>query len=407
MRIASSTKATTSFDGSTVLEVAGRPLVQLNSIAAAIWTGLTNGLSIEEMTGPIARQFNLPDERVAQLLYLFVKMLEDHNLVRDSPPVVDYHAQLVWVKGIAALCDWRIPDEFPSGHGYCSIPEPTALKGLRLASNLITDPEIYSHIKAGDLVWVRLSWIKSFVEQVLPLIKYPFVLVTGDSDLSAPVSMMAEAMAVLENSNVLHWYAQNCDGPNFMNRMSPIPIGLDFHTISDKPFWGENIASPVQQESALRSIVRQYRPMRERICKVYVDCAWQPSYLYRHERRQDIIKQILTNDLFVLQRKPLSRSQLWSAWGEYSFVLSPHGVGLDCHRTWESLACGHIVLVPSSPLDELYEGLPVVPIKDWSKITICDLKSLLHRYSGCLIDDRRLTNRYWIAKMQQAGDKVR
>ncbi len=401
MRIASSAKAMTAADGTTVLDVAGRPLVQLNSIAAAMWTKLTEGLSIEEMTGPIALQFNLPEERVARVLCGFVEMLKDHDLVKDSPRIMDYHAEMVWIKGIAARCDWRIPDEFPSGQGYGSIAEPRGLRGLKLASNLIPDPEAYRGIKAGDLVWVRLSWLRSFIEQVLPLVRAKFILVTGDSDLSTPLSIMAEAMTVLETPTVLHWYAQNCDGPGFMGRMSPIPIGLDFHTMSERPFWGEEISSPIQQEFTLRSIRQELRPNRARVRKVYADFAWQPSYLYRLERRQEILKQILINDSVILQSRSLTRSQLWRTWGEYAFVLSPHGVGLDCHRTWEALACGHIVLVPSSPLDRLYEGLPVVPIRDWTQITPRNLEFWMDRYSECDISDANLTSKYWVDKMRE------
>ena len=30
--------------------------------------------------------------------------------------------ELVWNKGIARLCDRRIPDEFPDGHTYTPVP---------------------------------------------------------------------------------------------------------------------------------------------------------------------------------------------------------------------------------------------------------------------------------------------
>jgi len=81
---------------------------------------------------------------------------------------------------------------------------------------------------------------------------------------------------------------------------------------------------------------------------------------------------------------------MWRARGEYAFVLSPHGVGLDCHRTWEALALGHIVLVPSSPLDSLYAGLPVIPIRDWNEIAPQQLNAWSSHNSGCEIGDERL-----------------
>jgi hypothetical protein len=79
--------------------------------------------------------------------------------------------------------------------------------------------------------------------------------------------------------------------------------------------------------------------------------------------------------------------------------VSPHGNGLDCHRTWESLALGNIVIVKRSPLDPLYEGLPVVIVDDWREITAERLDEWHRRYGETFADpesQRRLTNRYWI-----------
>ena len=201
-------------------------------------------------------------------------------------------------------------------------------------------------------------------------------------------------------SSVLHWFTQNCDGPGFMGRMSPIPIGIDFHTLNEQSLWGETIASPREQEEMLLSIRQEFRPTRERIRKVYVDFAWQPASAYAPWKRNGIRTKLLTNEYFVFQRQFLPRRQLWRKWGEYAFVLSPHGAGLDCHRTWEALACGSIVLVPASPLDSLYEGLPVISIKDWKEITSENLDAWLDRYSGCEIGEEKLTSPYWVTKMR-------
>ncbi len=388
-------------DGKAMLEVAGRPLFQLNSVAADIWTKLSQGLSTQQIISQITIKYSISEERVAGDVNNFIGVLKQNDLVKDCVRTPDFHAELVWNKGIAARCDWRIPEEFPVGLGYASALEPVGHSvPPHLLGNLISNPEVYREIKDGDLVWVKFSWLKSFVEQVLPLVNAKFVLVTADSAIGAPLPIMAEALELLEYPNVLYWYAQNCDGPGFLDRMSPLPLGIDFHTVSEQPKWGEELSSPQQQEQMLLSIRRELRPARERMRKVYVDFAWQPPDLYRPEKRQRVLAKILTNECIVFQSKPLPRKQLWRKWGEYAFVLSPHGRGLDCHRTWEALACGHIVLVPSSPLDSLYEGLPVIPIKDWNEITPQNMNVWLDRYSGCEIGEEKLMSRYWVSKMR-------
>ncbi len=54
---------------------------------------------------------------------------------------------------------------------------------------------------------------------------------------------------------------------------------------------------------------------------------------------------------------------------EHKFCISPPGVGLDAHRTWEALMVGTIPIVLSSPLNPLYEGLPVIMVKSFSSIS--------------------------------------
>ena len=53
----------------------------------------------------------------------------------------------------------------------------------------------------------------------------------------------------------------------------------------------------------------------------------------------------------------------------YKFVLSPPGNGPDAHRTWEALMMGCVPVVLKGPLDELYEGLPVLMLDSWDELT--------------------------------------
>src|SRR5919108_939940 len=401
MQISTLVRAVTTEDGKAVLEVDGEPFFEMNSVAAVIWAELVEGASPQQIIGRLKKRFGVPEERVAKDVNNLVGILKENHLIKDNIRTSDFHANLIWNKGIAARCEWRIPDEFPTGLGFSTVLDPVGhIAPPHLLDNLISNPGIFTEVKDGDLVWVRLSWIKSFLHQALPLIKAKFILVTADSDVAVPTPIMAEALQILEYHNVLHWFAQNCEGPGFLRRMSPIPIGIDFHTLSERPLWGEDMASPQEQERMLQSIRGEFRPAQDRTRKVYIDFAWQAAHLYRPAKRQQIIAKLLTNECVVFQTKALPRRQLWRKWGEYAFVISPHGIGLDCHRTWEALACGSIVLVPSSPLDSLYEGLPVIPVKDWNHITPRNLDNWLEHYSGCKVGEEKLTSVYWVNKMK-------
>jgi hypothetical protein len=53
----------------------------------------------------------------------------------------------------------------------------------------------------------------------------------------------------------------------------------------------------------------------------------------------------------------------------HRFVASPPGHGLDTHGTWEALLVGCIPIVPHSPLDPMFEQLPVWLIHSWEEVT--------------------------------------
>ena len=322
--------------------------------------------------------------------------------------------ELVWNKGIAQSCDRRFPDEFPEYRDYCPVPLlASALATRKTPDNLFSDPFPLAQIRDGELVWVRLSWLKSFVRQVLPLVNAKFVLVTGDSDNSVPSELGDEANTILKSDKIIHWFAQNYDGSSTSGRVSPIPIGMDFHTLSHRPAWGEAQSCPIEQEDLLKSIRDTLPPLVNRLPKVYLDFSWQRSLGIRHYRRYHSLKgtqlwvtrrrtvrRLRTNDLVFCQDSMLPRNEMWSRRGRYVFVLSRYGMGLDCHRTWKALALGHIVLVPSSALDPLFQGLPFVALQSWKDITPEHISRWLSQYSFADGNDKRLTTGYWIQKIR-------
>jgi hypothetical protein len=325
--------------------------------------------------------------------------------------VLEKSVDLVWNKGIARLCDRRIPDEFPDGLTY--VPVPTfagADISSRLPADLIADPVRYKDIREGELVWVRLSWLPSFVQQVLPLVRANFVLVTGDSDSSVPSELGAEARILLACDYVIRWYAQNYDGSACNRKISPLPIGIDFHTLAERPFWGEGVTAPSRQEEILTAIGGGLLPVGDRAPRVYLDFGSQdgdpPSRLAGarlFEGRAVIARKLSDKGVAFCQGAPLPRTVMWRSRSRFAAVLSPHGHGLDCHRTWESLALGHLVLVPSSSLDPLFTGLAVIPVENWDDVTSENLRRWVSAQKPETRVPDKLTSRFWIEQMRSAA----
>jgi hypothetical protein len=314
--------------------------------------------------------------------------------------------RLVWNKGIAARCDRRFPDEFPDGRNY--VPESTrAGDNITDARGIVIDhPEQHATIGGGELLWVRASWLPAFIEQVLPHIHGDFVLVTGDSDCSLPSGAPSVAATLFANPHLVHWYAQNYDGAGPPDRMSPLPIGLDLHPLSERPIWGEDVTSPSSQEAQLLAIAEALPPVIERDPRCYLGpWSWHttapPTGARLMEPRSQIAEGLGLLP-HVVWDGPHRRSELWQCSGQYAFTVSPHGTGLDTHRAWEALVLGQIVLVPTSSLDPLFEELRVVPVDSWSSITEGNLRRWLAEKADIPHPSPALMSQYWIDRMRRA-----
>ena len=310
----------------------------------------------------------------------------------------------IWNKGIASLCDHRLPDDFPKGvyrfHGD-SFSRSTTSYYQTLAGR----------VSDGDLVWVKVDWLPFFVSTILPDIDARFVLATGDSDHSMPSTMPVESERICSSSMVIHWYTQNFDG-TVTDKISPIPIGIDFHTIQREEYWGIRKLPIAKQNEVLNMIQQKLKPVDKRIQQLYIDSQFDGrcdpfiAGATNDLTRSAIYKMIKSCDDVFLQKHFLPQFEMWKQRGLFAFVLSHHGNGLDCHRTWEALVLGHIVVIQKSSLDPLYEELPVIFVDDWRDVDTASLGDLL-----CIDQEKayrleKLTNQYWVDRMRLMSQRA-
>jgi hypothetical protein len=298
----------------------------------------------------------------------------------------------VWSRGLALRCEHH--------GGRAFVREQ---RGGTRHPSLRFEPHAYDNVRDGDLVWVRLTALPQFVEEALPRLRARFALLTGDEDLSVP-SQLPGARAILDNEHVVCWFSQNLDCGAVSGKLFHLPIGIDFHTISHRRKWSHPPATPREQEEELQTLRRTMPSNAERLPRVLAD-----FHFNKHEGTvssetratvEAILRQSRSVD-FLPQRLP--RLQLWREKTRYAFVVSPRGGGLDCHRTWESLALDNIVIVKRSPLDALYQGLPVVIVDHWEEITENNLQHWHAQYAGAFAGreaQARLSNQYWIDRVR-------
>ena len=269
--------------------------------------------------------------------------------------------------------------------------------------------------QCGGTVWLRTGsrWhsgpdhsdIDTFIAHVLPVMTKPFTLVTTDGDSPIPGSIKAAAR-LLKHPLLTAWHTQNYDGSLTDPKLRPVPIGFDLH--SKRPGFcdrgGCGLAgwkSMVERRAAALSS-RGGRPNQ-----IVVD-AMAFRYPARKEMHEGIscglpvlfeTTEETGNASFAhLHLRHMGLGDLWQEYASSTFGVSPRGNGLDCHRTWEMLFFGLIPIVQTSSLDQLYDGLPVVIINQWSDICKENLPELAARYAALFpVPAEVFTMEHWLS----------
>jgi hypothetical protein len=163
--------------------------------------------------------------------------------------------------------------------------------------------------------------------------------------------------------------------------------------------------SPDEQENTLENIKNNSKLFYERIIKCYSNFHFFMETKYGYDRK-DAINEI-DKELIFYETNKISRKETWLNQCNYSFVISPHGNGLDCHRTWEALCLGSIPIVKKSNISDLFDDLPVLIIDNWFDIKEDLLIKTIHDFKNKQFNYDKLLLKYWIDKMKDMNKNIR
>lgn len=263
----------------------------------------------------------------------------------------------LWSKGISQYCDFAGPETY-------------WLQGTECQQSAQFFRQHYAN--ASGVIWVRLGTksrdaefcdLDLFVGEALPTIRQPFALITTDGDASVPGDLATTTVNALTQCPwLVSWYTQNHDGTG-CSKISPIPIGLDLHTPRDG-------MDPDRLVELIESIRASRLPLNQVPLKVFCDLGISLA----SDERINAVAALSRCEHVECLISRISQAEIWRRYAQYPFVVSAQGNGLDCHRTWELLYLGCIVITRSSPLDPLFDDLPVVLVHDWDEV--CDPRNL-------------------------------
>ena len=253
----------------------------------------------------------------------------------------------------------------------------------------------------GSTFYICSSAVKDFIEKYFPL-PFKIVLVTGDCDETCWEDLFSsykDFISFIENEKIIHWFSQNCTVKH--PKISQIPIGLDYHTMSNNyPKWGSKL-NPIEQENVLENIINSSKPFWEREIKCYSNFHFLMTY-----DRVDAFNSI-PKHLVYYEPIHVLREQSWNKQIKYAFVISPHGNGFDCHRTWEALILGCIPIVKkfNIPLERVYDDLPVLIINNLSLLSNEYLEAQYEKIKTKVYRFEKLYAPYWKERVRSIVSK--
>ena len=254
------------------------------------------------------------------------------------------------------------------------------------------------HHNLTPSVYVPSNLINYFAYQIFENLNKPFILVTGDSDLPINSESLGANLDILLNSQlILIWFAQNRDYDH--PKLHSLPIGINIHNQWTNPLqWGGGFILPVFQELQLKTIAESAKPFNEREVKIF--CNWHFS-LDRADRKD--CSELIDHSICYFQKHPMPMASTWELQSKYQFVLSPHGAGLDCHRTWEALLLGCIPIIKKALINDLFKDLPIIEVDEWGQVNQSFLDTAKQQFDRKLINREKLFMSYWRKKFKLAN----
>jgi hypothetical protein len=208
----------------------------------------------------------------------------------------------------------------------------------------------------GDIVFVRSDLLHTYFRTVHPSIKHRYILISHNSDQN--INSNYEKYI---DDKIIHWFAQNLLIDHV--KMTPIPIGLQLRLYDRK--------------NTVIDSIKNWTFNRHKKHNIFYSFS-----LETNTKRDLALESLKLNPLSSGSEKRLSKEVYYSHIASSTFVASPEGNGIDCHRTWESLYLNAIPILEKNVSTQYWNdiGLPVLLIDSWTDIEKIDKDVLSEFY---------------------------
>ncbi len=272
----------------------------------------------------------------------------------------------------------------------------------QLANHFFDQPQKYQlvlwgtaidpkQVKDGDIIFIKNDpyYLEKFFTNAHPYITSRYVLVSFNSDSSVP----GPFARYLNDDKLIAWCSMNIDATQHP-KLIRLPIGLCGILNVRAPYNWEEIWGKILID------IQNGQIKKDKL--VYCNMNVKTNII----QRQEALKSLKDKSFCVI--KPFNRpyDKYLREMGRFKFVVSPHGAGFDCYRTWEALTIGCIPIVKKSCIDSLYDGLPVLIVDSWDQVTEEFLEQQYKQISQKTYKLERLRLDYWIDFMKKRIEQL-
>jgi hypothetical protein len=251
--------------------------------------------------------------------------------------------------------------------------------------------EIEKIVDRVPIIFIHTNYIYSYIPLFESVSNKFIVISTNNFDVYFPFNNIQDKILnILSKNNLIKWFAIN----SIINhpKIQAIPIGPKYQWTSTD-FFGENKIMMNNIYAKYCSTPEQlFQNDKENLLYFNYDKKTTTSpYYTQHQNIRIHVYNILSNRFTFLPNQPFEN--YIQTLSTYKFSICPPGNGIDTHRAWESLMMGTIPIMMHTPIDNLFDDLPVVFIDDWNIITeeflnnkYKELRNKKYNFNKCYCD---------------------
>lgn len=240
-------------------------------------------------------------------------------------------------------------------------------------------------VQPGNTIFITDPGIAKFLREVHPKIKNPYILVTYFS----PNRTEAE---YVNDPKLIAWFglATNHYDIDLFDKFILVPLGI---------YRDQNIFNNRKQfYNIFEELRKSHKPKL-----LYMNFSIHTGRGAETEYRKNIYNHFKSKS-FCTVGKPKQFTDYIQESAQHKFVLSPWGDMYDCYRHWEALLTGSIPIVETSPLDGLFEGLPVLIVNSFSEVTEEFLLRKYDEIKNKTYNFEKLYMKYWVDKINKTKE---